>query len=73
MECTPHLELSAAESDFASNHLGLICRQGVWYRLRGWGLSNDYTTFPLVRVPDDHARIILESICANGSVRTVPR
>ena len=52
-------ELTTEESDFASNHRGLVRRGDTWYRLHGWGTADDWASTPLVRVPDDHAALIL--------------
>lgn len=51
--------LTTEESDFASEHHGIFKRDGVWYRLKGWGSADDWDVFPLVIVPDDHAEAIV--------------
>lgn len=54
-------EPTTEEADFAGRNSGLIQRDGVWYRLNGWGLADDWSSTPLIRVPDDHARAILRA------------
>jgi len=39
--------------------LGLIYRDGTWYRPKGWGKSDDWEIEPVVRIPGDHADKIL--------------
>lgn len=43
--------------EFIRNGLRLI--DGVYYRLQGWGIPDDWRVEPLVRVPTDHAKKIL--------------
>lgn len=54
-----NIELTPDESEFAGQHHGLIRRGDTWYRLQGWGTADDWRSCPLVRVPDDHAMMII--------------
>ncbi|MBT8200066.1 MAG: hypothetical protein KJO36_06080 [Acidimicrobiia bacterium] len=58
--CGRDVEPSPDEAEFAGRHHGLLCRGDTWYRLHGWGTADDWTSCPLVRVPDDHAERIMD-------------
>ena len=63
--------LTSEESEFAAHHYGVFRRGDTWYRLHGWGTRDDWNTHPLVRVPDDHAEIIIGVDPATGKDKSV--